>query len=392
MVYAEKKREESPYRSVNDLAKPKKHSNTINPTLLTPTGQKPMQASASPTAEILQFKKEDPSGKYLEGIGTHPTNIKLVDKNKNFLQNVNTDSLTNDENTEPVEKAFIVFLKEIFPKVIENDSLYTAFKNLLAGHGFITNTQYYLKKRDELAKTAGGTVVAKAQASLLMAGYDLGKYGVDGVQGKENSYTTRAIKEFQLAVGIYPTGNLDPQTIFALNIIVQAGLKKKEIEALGELLGHYDLTWPTKSQRITSPFSQRIHPITGKQQSHGGIDIGPMIPGTQGDKIVAALSGKVIKLGFQFDEEKKTGAGLYLVIESIYKGQKLHIYYMHLKENSVVVQENDFVKAGQHIANMGATGGATGPHLHFEIRVMENGKWVKKDPMSWQYKQKELEQ
>ena len=90
--------------------------------------------------------------------------------------------------------------------------------------------------------------------------------------------------------------------------------------------------------------------------------------------------------------QTKKGAGFYLTIESIYKGRKVHIYYMHLQKDSLVVKKGDFVNAGQHIANMGRTGGATGPHLHYEIRVFKDGKWVKEDPMSWNYKSNKLKQ
>ena len=68
--------------------------------------------------------------------------------------------------------------------------------NFLNGRGFKTNAQYYLNKRDEMAEKAGGSSVTVAQASLVCAGYDLGKYGVDGIKGKENSYTTKATHTF----------------------------------------------------------------------------------------------------------------------------------------------------------------------------------------------------
>jgi hypothetical protein len=119
----------------------------------------------------------------------------------------------------------------------------SAIINWVSGKGFKTNSQLNTEQRDKIAKNAGGTDMATAQASLAMLGYDLGKYGVDGKQG---NYTTKAIADFQKAAGLTPTGKLDAQTTAALNMVVGAGLNKGQIEIIGQSMGHYDTGIGTK--------------------------------------------------------------------------------------------------------------------------------------------------
>jgi murein DD-endopeptidase MepM/ murein hydrolase activator NlpD len=58
-----------------------------------------------------------------------------------------------------------------------------------------------------------------------------------------------------------------------------------------------------------------------------------------------------------------TGYGLHVIIDH---GGGLSSLYGHL--DTVAIMSGDFVEAGEVIGTVGATGNATGPHLHFEIR------------------------
>jgi len=75
-----------------------------------------------------------------------------------------------------------------------------------------------------------------------MMDYDLGEYGLrkDGVDGDLGSKTQRALKEFQQAVGLEPTGELDPKTMAALDLAIEAGFGREDLKKLGEALGHYN--------------------------------------------------------------------------------------------------------------------------------------------------------
>jgi murein DD-endopeptidase MepM/ murein hydrolase activator NlpD len=148
--------------------------------------------------------------------------------------------------------------------------------------------------------------------------------------------------------------------------------------------------WPTESTKVTSEYGNRIHPITKKEKFHSGIDIAPIKSGVEGEDIFAATNGIVVKTGYQFDSKSKTGLENYIIIESNVNNEKVRTVYAHLKDNSITVEEGDEIDAGKKIANMGKTGGATGVHLHFEIRVYDykNNKWYTTNPKSYKYNYK----
>lgn len=104
--------------------------------------------------------------------------------------------------------------------------------------------------------------------------------------------------------------------------------------------------------RISSKFGNRKHPITGKVSLHGGTDIAA----ASGAAVKVASAGTVAVVSYN------SLAGYFINVE--HAGGVLTRYH-HLSVQSVKV--GDKVKAGQIIGKVGATGSATGPHLHFEV-------------------------
>ena len=111
---------------------------------------------------------------------------------------------------------------------------------------------------------------------------------------------------------------------------------------------------PTDSTYITDKFG--YSPRRGRQ--HMGLDIRIKI----GDTIRAAFDGKV-----RISRYERRGYGHYLVIRH---PNGLETVYGHLSKK--LVDENDIVHAGDPIALGGNTGRSTGPHLHFETRILGN--------------------
>lgn len=120
---------------------------------------------------------------------------------------------------------------------------------------------------------------------------------------------------------------------------------------------------PTRG-RLSDRYGYRNHPIHKRRLFHAGIDVAA----PRGTPIVAAMAGKVIFAG------RRSGYGN-LVIISHANGYSTR--YAHC--NTINVRNGQNIRSGQLIARVGATGLATGNHLHFEIR--KNGKPV--NPLSY---------
>lgn len=123
-------------------------------------------------------------------------------------------------------------------------------------------------------------------------------------------------------------------------------------------------TTPTESQRYTAYCGDRRTYVytNGKSSTslHYGNDYG--VP--TGTEVKACAGGKVVMA------ESRISTGWSVVIEHL---PGLYSLYYHMSELSV--KEGDMVNQGQLIGKSGATGLATGPHLHWEVRL--NGSAVR---------------
>jgi len=105
---------------------------------------------------------------------------------------------------------------------------------------------------------------------------------------------------------------------------------------------------------ITSPYGYRLHPVLGRRILHAGDDLAA---GT-GTPIHACLAGTVVIAGPQ------GGYGNAVVIDH---GNGMATLYGH--QSRIGVSVGQHVSAGQVIGYAGMTGLATGPHVHFEVRI-----------------------
>jgi len=109
---------------------------------------------------------------------------------------------------------------------------------------------------------------------------------------------------------------------------------------------------PTENTKVNDIFGYRPR----RRRMHYGLDIKV----ERGDTIRAAFDGKVRYCSYQ-----RRGYGHYVVIRH---PNGLETLYAHL--TSKLVEENEVVKAGDPIGLGGNTGRSTGPHLHFETRLL----------------------
>ncbi|BDU75216.1 peptidoglycan DD-metalloendopeptidase family protein [Mesoterricola sediminis] len=127
---------------------------------------------------------------------------------------------------------------------------------------------------------------------------------------------------------------------------------------------HLDLLWPVETRTVSSGWGPRMRSKTVKVKSkkkrvryrgsHKGLDLNA----PQGTDVYACMDGVVVTAG------RQKGYGNYVMIDH---GNGVITLYGHHYRN--FVSGGEVVHRGQKIAEVGRTGNATGPHLHFELRV-----------------------
>ena len=119
-----------------------------------------------------------------------------------------------------------------------------------------------------------------------------------------------------------------------------------------------DYSSPLETE-LTSAFGYRVHPIYGDIRFHYGTDF----PAVSGTPILAFADGNVIAA------QVFGGYGQSVLIDH---GNGLTSFYAHCSVLDVSL--GDTVSRGQTVAQVGATGNVTGPHLHFELQM--DGKYL----------------
>ena len=183
--------------------------------------------------------------------------------------------------------------------------------------------------RRVLAAGMRGWDVAAFQFALAWHGFPSGN--LDGIFGGS---TNRALRKFQRWAGLPADGLAGSAVVAAL----RAPLRVCPIPLLAPVAGPYTDLFGPRGNRF-----------------HSGIDY----PGATGTPVAAAGSGRVAYAGWA------AGGWGYLV--TIAHGAGVRTMYAHLSRVGVRVGQR--VTGGQRIGRMGASGHATGPHLHFEVRL-----------------------
>jgi murein DD-endopeptidase MepM/ murein hydrolase activator NlpD len=174
-----------------------------------------------------------------------------------------------------------------------------------------------------------GWDVSAFQFALAWHGFPSGRF--DGTFG---SSTERALRRFQRWAGLPVDGRAGPRVIAALRAPI-----------------------PTCPIRFTPPLGGGMTDLFGPRgdRFHSGVDY----PASRGTPVGAGASGRVTFAGWS------PGGWGYLV--TIAHGAGTRTMYAHLSR--VGVRVGQWVEAGQRIGRVGSSGHASGPHLHFEVRL-----------------------
>jgi hypothetical protein len=136
---------------------------------------------------------------------------------------------------------------------------------------------------------------------------------------------------------------------------VDDGIQPGYYDETGAPLRKMFMRVPVKFGTCSSSFStRRFHPISKKYKRHTGIDY----RAAHGTPIMATAGGTVEFAGW------RGGYGKLLIIRHP-NGYKT--YYGHCSR--LLVKKGAYVKQGQTVAKVGRTGQATGPHVHYEVRI-----------------------
>ncbi|NEV61976.1 M23 family metallopeptidase [Thiorhodococcus minor] len=144
------------------------------------------------------------------------------------------------------------------------------------------------------------------------------------------------------------------------NVIALIQDRERKLDLIQDFIVEKDLArkalpagWPVRSGYVSSNYGFRVHPVKKVRLFHDGVDFAS----PRGAPIFAVADGVVAFSG------RKGGYGNVVDIRHI---DGLITRYAHNSRN--LVKEGQLVRQGQKIATVGATGTATGPHVHFEVR------------------------
>ena len=121
---------------------------------------------------------------------------------------------------------------------------------------------------------------------------------------------------------------------------------------------------PVEFSRISSRFGGRFHPIFKNWRAHTGVDFAA----SHGTRVIASADGTVVAAG------RRGGYGNAVEIRH---GGGITTLYAHLSAFAKGIRAGVRVRQGEPIGFVGATGFATGPHLHYEFKIAG----VHQDPM-----------
>lgn len=136
-----------------------------------------------------------------------------------------------------------------------------------------------------------------------------------------------------------------------------------------------NVNWPDPTYRYGSTFF-------GDLSIHTGVDIGA----DRGVPVLAAGPGEVVWTGFGLyrgieDPDDPYGLAVSIRHDFGHAGKRLYTVYAHM--DSVDVWLGQMVVAGEKIGTVGDTGQASGPHLHFEVRLGRNDFFGSRNPELW---------
>lgn len=115
----------------------------------------------------------------------------------------------------------------------------------------------------------------------------------------------------------------------------------------------------------SSLYGNRTHPIFGTYSMHTGTDFAAPV----GTPIHVIADGVVTHAGEGIDGR----SSMLVIVEHDIEGETVYSWYNHMYADGVYVEEGQELRAGDVIGGVGSNGNSTGPHLHLEIHLDDEG-------------------
>lgn len=210
----------------------------------------------------------------------------------------------------------------------------------------------------EASAPAGGeAVVLQLPAAITpLRNFRTGTGGSDGWLDLPAASAETTGKEADQASAADPaetmeTASQDPAEASTLAYVLYSDQNLPDNVCLEQALLGFDYCTPVMGT-LTSDFGYREHPVEGEERFHYGVDIGA----AAGTEIGCFADGTVTAVG------ESSSYGKYITVS--HEGG-FSTLYAHCSK--ILAASGDTVREGEAIAQVGETGIATGPHLHFEL-------------------------
>jgi murein DD-endopeptidase MepM/ murein hydrolase activator NlpD len=222
-------------------------------------------------------------------------------------------------------------------------------------------TSYTVEQGDTIGQIAGNfglnqdtifSLNSIRNSRLLQIGQVLKIPNQDGIlyKVKSGESLSSIAQKYEVEVASVQTANeLFSEKVKAGSSLFLPGAKLN-LSDLQEINGDLFI-WPVRGY-ITSRYGYRTSPFGGARQFHTGLDIGAAM----GTAVRAGMVGRVSTVGYN----ETSGNFVVITHHSGYRSLYAHLSVVRVKSGA-------YVRAGDHIGDVGSTGQSTGPHLHFTV-------------------------
>lgn len=292
-----------------------------------------------------------------------------------MLANMEVESGIRTDNLQNSYEASLNYTDESYTEAVSNGTYSKeSFINDSAGYGLIQWTDSGRKRLLYMYTVNKDLPVDNIEAQVSLLIDELVSWGLaDKLKSVSNDLEGAHKAAYIFCTKFEKPANMETEAKNRQNIATTYWNTYKDYTPVGGFgtITSGELNWPTDIHTVTSPWGNRIHPITGTTTFHEGIDIGAAMS----DAVYAAESGTVKSCT---PEDYSGGYGNLIII---HHPSGMDTLYAHLSVMSV--SAGSAVARGQLIGKVGSTGRSTGAHLHFGVYPSGYGKNKSANPVAY---------